>query len=316
MIRSRLVGCGSYLPQRVMTNEEISVLVDTTPEWIESRTGIRQRHIAAPDELTSDLATQAAQAALLNAQLTPNDIDLIILATTTPDDTFPSGAVSIQRKIGAKNAFAFDIQAVCAGFPYALATADNFIKTGQAKTALVIGAETMSRILDWQDRGTCILFGDGAGAVVLKGEQGDRGILSTHLYADGCYRDILYVDGGAGRSKNVGVIHMSGREVFKHAVEKMGQAILTGLEFNGLSAQDISWFVPHQANLRIINSLAERFSIPQEKLVLCVSEHANTSAASIPLALAHGQDAFKENDLIVLSALGGGLAWGSAVIRW
>jgi len=323
MLCSVILGCGGYLPSRVVTNDELAKTIDTSNEWIVKRTGILQRHIAAEDQLTSDLAVAAAQEALRKAGMRPQDVDAIILATTTPDDTFPATAVRIQHKLGANRAFAFDIQAVCAGFIYALATANSFIKTGQAKTVLVIGAEVMSRILDWQDRKTCILFGDGAGAVVLQAQKVTddktaRGILSTHLYTDGCYRDLLYVDGGAGRGGSVGIIHMEGREIFRHAVEKMGQAVMDSLQAHNLTSEDVQWFVPHQANQRIIEAMAERFALTPEKVVLSVAEHANTSAASIPLALSVAERAgkFRPGDLIISVAIGGGLTWGSVLLRW
>jgi 3-oxoacyl-[acyl-carrier-protein] synthase-3 len=320
---SVIIGCGGYLPSHIMTNDMLAAALDTSNEWIVKRTGILQRHIAAEGQLTSDLAVAAAQDALKKAGLRALDIDAIILATTTPDDTFPATALSVQHKLGADRAFAFDIQAVCSGFIYALATADSFIKSGQAKTVLVIGAEVMSRILDWQDRKTCILFGDGAGAVILQAQKATdskiaRGILSTHLYADGRHRDLLYVDGGAGRGGAVGVIHMEGREIFRHAVEKLGQAVVDSLQANSLTNEDIQWFVPHQANQRIIESMAERFALAPEKVILSVAEHANTSAASIPLALTVAERAgkFRPGDLIVSAAIGGGLTWGSVLLRW
>jgi 3-oxoacyl-[acyl-carrier-protein] synthase-3 len=306
-----------------MTNDMLAEIIDTDNEWIVKRTGILQRHIAAEGQLTSDLAVAAAQEALKRAGVQALDIDAIILATTTPDDTFPATALSVQHKLGADRAFAFDVQAVCSGFIYALATADSFIKSGQAKTVLVIGAEVMSRILDWQDRKTCILFGDGAGAVILQAQEPTntpitRGILSTHLYADGRHRDLLYVNGGAGRGGSVGVIHMEGREIFRHAVEKLGQAVVDSLQANNLTNEDIRWFVPHQANQRIIESMAERFALAPEKVILSVAKHANTSAASIPLALAAAERAgkFEPGDLIASAAIGGGLTWGSVLIRW
>ncbi|MEI8295206.1 MAG: beta-ketoacyl-ACP synthase III [Alphaproteobacteria bacterium] len=321
--RARVIGCGGYLPSQIVTNDMLSETLDTSNEWIVKRTGILQRHIAADGQLTSDLAVAAAQEAIKKAGIQPTEIDAIILATTTPDDTFPATALTVQRKLGADRAFAFDMQAVCAGFIYALATADSFIKSGQAKTVLVIGAEVMSRILDWQDRKTCILFGDGAGALILQAQdttddKAARGILSTHLYADGCHRDLLYVDGGAGRGGAVGVVRMEGREIFRHAVEKLGAAVVDSLKANNLTADDIQWFVPHQANLRIIESMSERFCIAPEKVILSVAEHANTSAASIPLAfaVADGADKFRPGDLIMSVAFGGGLTWGSALLRW
>lgn len=316
---SVVLGCAGYLPSKVVTNHELAQTIDTSHEWVVERTGIFERHIAAPNELTSDLAAKACEDLLRKTGTSPDDIDLIVLATTTPDDTFPATAVTVQAKIKAKHAFAFDIQAVCAGFIYALAVADNFIKTGQAKKALVIGAETMSRIVDWTDRNTCVLFGDGAAAVLLEGQKDtNRGILSTHLYSDGSYRDILHVTGGAARSELVGKISMNGRDVFRHAVEKLGQSVETAFAHHNLSAQDIDWFVPHQANKRIIDAVSKRFELPPEKVVLTVDKHANTSAASIPLALnAASQDGrIQPGHLILCEAIGGGLAWGSALIRW
>ena len=320
MIMSRMVGCGGYLPEKIVTNNDLEKLVDTSDEWIQVRTGIKQRHIAAEGQYTSDLATQAAKKALKLAQLSPTDIDLIIVATTTPDNTFPAVAVEVQAKLGAKNAFGFDVQAVCSGFIYALSTADKFITSGQAKTALVIGAETMSRILDWEDRSTCVLFGDGAGAFVLQADNNDqqRGILSTHLHSDGCQKELLYVDGGAGQGdQKVGYLRMQGRSVFRNAVEKIGGSIIEALKYNNLTPDDIDWFVPHQANRRIIEGIANRFKLPREKVVITVDRHANTSAASVPLAMAElaSEDKLKPCDIVILEALGGGLAWGSAAIR-
>ena len=316
--QSVVTGCGSYVPSKIMMNAEFSELVDTTDEWITDRTGIKQRHIAAPDQLTSDLGCAAAISALKSAGKVASDVDVIVVATTTPDNIFPSTATKIQAKLGAHNAFALDIQAVCAGFIYALAVADNFLKTGQAKTALVIGCETMSRLIDWQDRATCVLFGDGAGAVLLERQENpERGILSTRLYSDGRLYDALYADGGASQSKH-GTIRMNGREVMKNAVEKLGAAIENALETHNLTIEDIDWFVPHQANIRIIKALAEKFSIPLEKVIINVEKYANTSAASIPLALATAvaDGRLKPGQLIVCEGIGGGLTWGSAVIRW
>lgn len=316
--QSVVTGCGSYVPSKIMMNEEFAELVDTTDEWIIDRTGIKQRHIAAPDQLTSDLGCAAALDALKSAGKIASDVDVIVVATTTPDNIFPSTATKIQAKLGAHNAFALDIQAVCAGFIYALAVADNFLKTGQAKTALVIGCETMSRLIDWQDRATCVLFGDGAGAVLLERQENvGRGILSTRLYSDGRMYDSLYADGGASQSKH-GTICMNGREIMKNAVEKLGAAIENALETHNLTIEDIDWFVPHQANIRIIKALAEKFSIPLEKVIINVEKYANTSAASIPLALttAVSDGRLKPGHLIICEGIGGGLTWGSAVIRW
>jgi 3-oxoacyl-[acyl-carrier-protein] synthase-3 len=321
MNNALVIGCGHYLPQKVVSNDDIAKLVDTSDDWIRERTGITQRHIAATGELTSDLATAAAKEALARAGLPSQAVDLIVLATTTPDDTFPATALMVQHKLGATQAAAFDVQAVCSGFIYALAIANNFLRAGQAKTALVIGADVMSRLLDWHDRKSCILFGDGAGAVVLRttADQ-DRGVLSTHLYSDGSLRDILYVSGGVGSStpecRQIGTIQIQGREVFRHAVPKMAQAVTDGLTVHGLTVADINWLVPHQANQRIVEALALRLHLPPQKVISCVAKHANTSAGTIPLALATSCSLFTEGDLVVLTAFGGGLTWGSALIRW
>ncbi|MEX2408744.1 MAG: beta-ketoacyl-ACP synthase III, partial [Rhodovibrionaceae bacterium] len=297
--------------------------VDTSDEWIRKRTGIRQRHIAAEGELTSDLALAAAREALQHAGLAIEDLDLIVVATATPDETFPATATRVQAELGMTQGAAFDIQAVCSGFVYALAVADNFLQLGQAETALVIGAETFSRILDWQDRGTCVLFGDGAGAVVLQAAEGsgantDRGLLSTHLYSDGRHHDALYVDGGPSSTGTTGHVRMNGREVFRHAVVRMAEAIDAALEKNNLTPSEIDWMVPHQANVRIIDAMAKRLELPPEKVVITVDRHANTSAASIPLALAEAakDGRIKQGDLILLEAMGGGFTWGSALLRW
>jgi 3-oxoacyl-[acyl-carrier-protein] synthase-3 len=322
---SVVMGCGAYLPSHIMTNHDLASKMDTSHEWIVERVGIHQRHIAAEGEYTSDLAAHAARQALDRAGISPDSIDLIVLATTTPDDTFPATAVTVQQKLGAHHAFAFDVQAVCSGFVYALSVADNFIRSGQVKSALVIGAETMTRILDLNDRGTAVLFGDGAGALVLQAKEGilsknapERGILSTHLYSDGRYRDALYVDGGPSRGRSVGYVRMQGKEVMKHAVEKIGGSVKKALEFHGLTPQDIDWFVPHQANIRIINAVAKHFSLPMERVIVTVDQHANTSAASIPLALAlaEADGRILPGQLVVIEAMGGGFTWGSAVIRW
>ena len=321
--RSVVVGCGGYLPEKILTNVELAQRLDTSDEWIRDRSGITQRHIAAEGELTSDLAFAAAQSALGAAGVSVQDIDMILLATSTPDETFPATATVVQSKLGADNAMSFDIQAVCSGFVYALATADNFIKSGQAETAMVIGAETFSRILDWQDRGTCVLFGDGAGAVVLKAESGqgttaDRGILSTHLHSDGRLHDLLYVDGGPSSTGEVGFLRMEGKEVFRHAVVKMAEVTVEALEANGLTASDIDWFVPHQANKRIIDGTAKKLGINGDRVVVTIDQHANTSAASIPLALwvATRDDRIKRDNLVLIEALGGGMTWGSGLVRW
>ena len=321
--RAFVTGCGSYLPARVLTNDELAKRVDTSDEWIRQRTGIRQRHIAAEGELTSDLGLSAARAALRAAELDAADIDLVVCATTTPDETFPATATRIQAELGMTRGAAFDVQAVCSGFVYALAVADNFIRLDQARRAVVIGAETFSRILDWDDRSTCVLFGDGAGAVVLEAGAGegtprDRGILSTHIYSDGRHHDALYVDGGPSSTGTAGHVRMEGREVFRHAVVRMAEAIDAALEANGLTPGDIDWLVPHQANLRIIEAMARRLNLPDDRVVITVDRHANTSAASIPLALAEavGDRRIQSGDLLLLEAMGGGFAWGSALIRW
>ncbi|MEQ8745617.1 beta-ketoacyl-ACP synthase III [Pyruvatibacter sp.] len=322
MIRSIVRGTGAYLPERIVTNAEMATLVDTSDEWIVARTGITQRHIAADGEMTSDLAIAAAKAALADAQVHADDVDMIVMATATPDDTFPATATVVQAALGIERGFAFDMQAVCSGFVYAVATADNFIKAGQVKTALVIGAETFSRILDWEDRTTAVLFGDGAGALVLQAGEGegttdDRGVLTSHLHSDGRYRDKLYVDGGPSRG-TVGHLRMEGREVFRHAVVNIADVIDEALDATGLSAADIDWFVPHQANRRILDATAKRIGLPPEKVVMTVGQHANTSAASVPLALdvARRDGRIKQNDMVLLEAMGGGFTWGSALVRW
>ncbi|HWA42885.1 MAG TPA: beta-ketoacyl-ACP synthase III [Hypericibacter adhaerens] len=323
MIRSLVAGCGAYLPQKVVTNADLATKMATSDEWIRQRTGIRQRHVAAQGELTSHLAINAAEAALADAGMTPDELDLIVLATTTPDETFPATATRVQAAIGMHHGMAFDVQAVCSGFVYALAVADNFIKVGQAKSALVIGAETFTRILDWNDRGTSVLFGDGAGAVALKaveskGDKSDRGVLSTHLFSDGRYHDMLYVDGGPSSTGKAGFVRMEGREVFRHAVTKLAQAVDAAIAQNGVSESEIDWLVPHQANLRIIDSMGQRLKLPPEKVVVTIDRHANTSAASIPLALAEAKadGRIKPGQLVLLEAMGGGFTWGSALLRW
>lgn len=320
-LRSRILGCGSYLPDNVVTNEELAKTVDTSDEWIVARTGIKQRHIAIEGELTSDLARKAALKAIEHAGIDVQDIDLIILGTTTPDNTFPSTATKIQAQLGLTHGFAMDVQAVCSGFMFALATADNFLKAGQGKTALVIGAETFSRLLDWEDRTTCVLFGDGAGAVILRAEEGDgesAGILSTHLHSDGQHQDILMVDGGPSSTQSTGHVRMAGKEVFRHAVVNLAEVVKEALEDNNLSADDIDWIVPHQANKRILDGTAKKLKVSTDKVVVTVDQHANTSAASIPLALdvAVRDGRIKRGDLLILEAMGGGLTWGSALIRW
>lgn len=321
--RSVVAGCGGYLPENVLTNDELAERLDTSDKWIRDRSGITQRHIAAEGEMTSDLAQAAALSALKAAGTSVDDIDLIVLATSTPDETFPATATVVQSKLGANDAMAFDVQAVCSGFVYALATADNFVKSGQVDSALVIGAETFSRILDWQDRGTCVLFGDGAGALVLKAEDGqgstaDRGVLSTHLHSDGRLHDLLYVDGGPSSTGEVGYLRMEGKEVFRHAVVKMAEVTVEALQANDLSASDIDWFVPHQANKRIIDGTAKKLGINGDRVVVTIDQHANTSAASIPLALwvASHDERIKQGDLVLIEALGGGMTWGSGLVRW
>jgi 3-oxoacyl-[acyl-carrier-protein] synthase-3 len=316
-------GCGHYLPGRVVENAEFAKTLDTSDEWIRTRTGIERRHFAAEGELTSDLAIGAGRAALADARLTGPDIDAVILATATPDQTFPSTAVKVQTAIGMRGGFAFDIHAVCAGFVYALAQADALIKAHQARRVLVIGAETFSRILDFTDRATCVLFGDGAGALVLEAAEGtgspeDRGILATDLHSDGRYAELLYVDGGPSSTGTAGVVRMSGQEVFKHAVIKLAETGAAALERAGLSTADVDWLVPHQANLRIMTMTAHKLGLPMERVVVTVHEHGNTSAASIPLALsvAHGEGRILPGDVLLLEAIGGGLTWGAAVVRW
>ena len=323
MLRSQVIGCGAYLPQQVVTNADLARTLDTSNEWITQRTGIRQRHIAAPGETTADLSLAAGKAALAQAGLPPDAVDLLILATSTPDHTFPATATQVQARIGMVRGAAFDIQAVCSGFVYALAVADNFIRVGQARTALVIGAETFSRILDWKDRATCVLFGDGAGAVVLNAGEGtgtaaDRGVLTTHLYSDGQYYKLLYVDGGPSATRTTGHLRMEGREVFRHAVVKMGEAVDAAIAAMGISSRDVDWLVPHQANRRIIESMGHRLHLPAEKVIVTVDRHANTSAASIPLALAEAtaDGRIRPGNMVLLEAMGGGFTWGSALVRW
>ena len=323
MIRSVVLGCGSYLPERVVTNEELSKSVETTDEWIRQRTGICQRHIAAEGEFTSHLAIKASQRALDHAGITAADLDLIVLATATPDQTFPATATRVQAALGMTKGAAFDVQAVCAGFVYGVSVADSLIRSGLASTALVIGAETFSRILDWEDRGTCVLFGDGAGAIVLRGEQGtgassDRGILANALHSDGRHHDILYVDGGPSSTRSTGFLRMEGKEVFKHAVVNMAAVVGEVLEKAGLEAKDIDWLVPHQANKRIIDGTGRKLGLPPERVVVTVDQHANTSAASIPLALdvAVKDGRIKRGDLLLLEGIGGGLSWGASLVRW
>jgi len=322
-IRSVVRGCGQALPRRVMSNAELSALVETSDEWIRQRSGIERRYIADETETTSVLGTAAARAALASAGMVPADIDLIVCATSTPDYTFPATATQIQNALDMHHGAAFDVQAVCSGFVYALTVADKFLVSGSTLSALVIGAETFSRILDWKDRGTCVLFGDGAAAVVLTAEHGagtnaDRGILHTHIRSDGRYRDKLYVDGGAGSNGQVGHLRMQGREVFKHAVINLADTVEATLAATGLKGSDIDWFVPHQANKRIIDATAHKLGVPESRVVYTVQDHGNTSAASIPLALARavGDGRIKPGQLVLIEAMGGGFTWGSALIRW
>jgi 3-oxoacyl-[acyl-carrier-protein] synthase III len=323
MLRSVVLGCGSYLPSRVLANAELSRMVDTTDEWITQRTGIRERRIAAEGETTSDMALAAARAALASAGVPAQSIDLIVLATSTPDNTFPASAVSVQAGLSITQGAAFDVQAVCSGFVFGLATIDGLLRTGAFKRALVIGSETFSRILDWNDRTTCVLFGDGAGAVVLEAQNGtgtraDRGILTTHLRSDGRHKAKLYVDGGPSSTQTVGHLRMEGRAVFKHAVAMITDVIEDAFKATGYTADEVDWFVPHQANKRIIDDTAKKLGIAPEKVVTTVDRHGNTSAASIPLALtvAVADGRIKRGDLVMLEAMGGGFTWGSALVRW
>ncbi len=322
-VRAVVRGVGHYLPDRVVANAEFEASLDTSDEWIRSRTGIERRHFAAEGQTTSDLAARAARAALADAGMAASDIDALIVATSTPDLTFPATATMVQAEIGMTGGFAYDVQAVCAGFVYALANAQALILSGQARRVLVIGAETFSRIMDWTDRGTCVLFGDGAGAVVLEaaegtGQSSDRGILAADLHSDGRYRDLLYVDGGVSSTRSAGHLRMQGNAVFKHAVQKLAETAHAALDKVGLTGADVDWIVPHQANLRIIAATAERMQVPMERVVVTVQDHGNTSAASIPLALSVGKarGQIKPGDLLVAEAIGGGLAWGSVVLRW
>jgi 3-oxoacyl-[acyl-carrier-protein] synthase-3 len=320
--RSEVIGCGGYLPERIVTNDELATRLDTSDAWIRQRTGIGERRVAAAGELTSDLAGAAAQRALENAGMSGSDLDLIVLATATPDQTFPSTAVRVQARLGMKRGAAFDVQAVCSGFIFALAVADNALRLGQARTALVIGAETFSRILDWQDRGTCVLFGDGAGAIVLNavagGDPAARGVLSTHLHSDGRQHDILYVDGGPSSTGTAGHLRMEGREVFRQAVVHLSEAVEEALAANGLSAADVDWLVPHQANTRIIDAVGRKLGLAAGRTIVTIERHANTSAASIPLALdeAVADGRIKPGHLVLMEALGGGLTWGASLVRW
>ncbi|HPF46427.1 MAG TPA: beta-ketoacyl-ACP synthase III [Emcibacteraceae bacterium] len=323
VIRSVVSGTGSYLPERILTNKELEKKVDTSDEWIVERTGIKQRHIASETEVTSDLAVKAAIKALESANLAATDIDLIVVATSTADQTFPSTATTVQFKLGNTNGAAFDVQAVCSGFVYALTVADNFIKAGQSKHALVIGAETFSRILDWEDRTTCVLFGDGAGAVVLSAHNGagnnnDRGILASRIHSDGTYNDLLYVDGGVSSTGTIGFLRMKGKEVFRHAVVKLAGVIGEVLEDSNMTSENIDWIVPHQANKRILDGTARKLQIDPEKVIVTVDKHANTSAASIPLALdeAVRDGRITKGQVVILEAMGGGFTWGACLLRW
>jgi 3-oxoacyl-[acyl-carrier-protein] synthase-3 len=321
--RSVVLGCGSYLPARRLTNDDLSRMVDTSDEWIVQRTGIRERHVAADGELTSDLGLAAARAALADAQADAQSIDLIVLATSTPDNTFPATAVSVQAGLGITHGAAFDLQAVCSGFVYAMATADGLLRSGAHKRALIIGAETFSRILDWKDRGTCVLFGDGAGAVVMEAQQQpgtreDRGLLTSHLRSDGRHKTKLYVDGGPSSTQTVGHLRMEGKDVFRFAVGAITDVIKDVFRDTGYTADDLDWFVPHQANKRIIDGSAHKLGIAPEKVVTTVDRHGNTSAASIPLALdvAVKDGRIKRGDLVLLEAMGGGFTWGASLVRW
>lgn len=323
VIRSIVRGVGAYVPSRVVTNAELAERIDTSDEWIVERSGIRQRHIAAADETTSDLGVAAARQALVRSGVDPVDIDLVIVATATPDRTFPATAVRIQAALGITKGAAFDVQAVCSGFVYAMSIADNFLKAGQSRRALVIGAETFSRILDWEDRSTCVLFGDGAGAVVLEavpqhGDRNDRGILATRIRSDGRYEDLLYVDGGAGSTGTVGHLRMNGREVFRHAIQKISGVIEETLLQAGYASDEIDLFVPHQANKRILDGIAKKLNVPPGRIVMTLDRHGNTSAASIPLALNHAfeHQMLGENKLVLMEAMGGGFTWGAVLVRW
>lgn len=323
LLRSVVKGCGGYLPEKIVTNDDLAERVETSDEWIVRRTGIRRRHIAASGQYTSDLAVAAAREALAHAGIGTEDIDLIVVATTTPDTTFPATAARVQAKLGIAKGFAFDVQAVCSGFVYALTIADNFLRLGQAKTALVIGAETLSRLIDWSDRSTCVLFGDGAGAVVLQAEEGrgdlaDRGILSTHLHTDGSHYDALCTDGGPGSTGTIGHMRMDGQEVFRNAVACLASVVDEALAATGLKPEQIDWLVPHQANIRIIDGTAQKLTMPPERVIVTVADHANTSAASIPLALATAvkDGRIQRGQLLLLDAMGGGFTWGAVIVRW
>lgn len=321
--RAVITGWGAYLPQNIVTNDDLARKMDTSDEWIRERTGICQRHIATADELTSDLAAHAARKALARAGLQPGDVDLVLVATSTPDDTLPATAVKVQHKLGMTRGAAFDLNAVCSGFLYGLATADAYIASGKANSVLVIGAETFSRIVDWNDRSTCILFGDGAGAILLQAQEGtgtaaDRGVLYTEICSDGQYASLLGTTGGVARTQTAGYLFMQGKEIFRHAVAKMSESVEKAIHHVGLTPEDIQWLVPHQANMRILQATAKRLNIPEEKVILTVDKHANTSAASIPLALSVAADEgrFSPGDLVATPALGAGLTWGAGLIRW
>lgn len=323
MIRTRVIGCGAFLPEKIVTNDDLARIVDTSDEWIRERTGIRQRHIAAETEKTSDLALNAAQAALVDAGVGVDELDMVICATTTPDQSFPATAAIVQARLGMTRGAAFDVQAVCSGFIYGMGLADSLIQTEAARTILLIGAETMSRLVDWSDRSTCVLFGDGAGAVVLQAHQGvgdnsDQGVLNTKLFSDGRQRDMLYADGGVSSTQTVGKLKMQGREVFKHAVTNIAAAIRASLDAAGLETGDIDWFVPHQANQRILDGTGRKLGIDPARVVSTVALHGNTSAASVPLALcvAVHDGRIKRGDLVLLEAMGGGFTWGAALLRW
>ena len=322
MLRSVIQGVGAYLPERILTNEELAKRVDTSDEWIVERTGIRMRHVAADDQKTSDLAIEAATRALKAAGRDGSEVDLFVVATATPDETFPATAARVQSALGRPGVPSFDIQAVCSGFVYGLAVVDNFIKAGQSKCAVLVGAETFSRILDWEDRTTCVLFGDGAGAVVVSAEEGtgassDRGILSTHLHSDGRYHDMLYVDGGPASTQTTGHVRMKGKEVFRHAVVNLASTVREALDANGLTIDDVDWLVPHQANKRILDSTASKLGMDPAKVIVTVDQHANTSAASIPMAFEAGvaDGRIKPGQLVLMEAMGGGFTWGSALVR-
>jgi 3-oxoacyl-[acyl-carrier-protein] synthase-3 len=321
-LRSQVAGCGAYLPERIITNQELAGRLDTSDEWIRQRTGIGERRVAAPGELTSDLAFRASERALVNAGMSAKDLDLLVLATATPDNTFPATATKVQARLGMVRGAAFDVQAVCAGFIFALSVADNAIRLGQSQTALVIGAETFSRILDWEDRGTCVLFGDGAGAIVLKAVSATaldgRYVLSNHLHSDGRQYDALYVDGGPSSTRSTGYLRMEGREVFRQAVQHLSEVVEEALRFNDLTAADIDWLVPHQANSRIIDGMGRKLGLSAENIVTTIERHANTSAASVPLALetAVADGRIKPGHLVLMEALGGGLSWGASLVRW